>query len=102
LLQPREPVSTYGFEQNGEDNLSYMSWIQQTRLGHFWLSDLYTTEPHQPLVSNITFYAIGRASAGLGLEPRFVFNVCGFVGPLLAVPLFFAYPVPIRFSPAPP
>ena len=99
LWQPREALSTYGFEQNGEDNLSYMSWIQQTRLGHFWLSDLYTTEPHQPLVSNITFYAIGRASAVLGLEPRFVFNVCGFVGALLAVAFIFSYAVQIGFSP---
>src|SRR6266478_9774737 len=85
LLQPRNPLSAFGFEKDAEDNLSYLSWIQQTRLGHFWLSDLYTTEPHDPLVNNITFYAIGRASALFQLDPAFVFNLCGFVGALLAI-----------------
>jgi hypothetical protein len=98
LLQPAEPLSAFGFEQNAEDNLSYLSWIQQTRLGHFWLSDLYTTEPHNPLVNNITFYAIGRASALFQLDPAFVFNLCGFVGALLAIALVFRYAVWIGFS----
>jgi len=98
LLQPGEALSAYGFEHGGEDNLSYLSWIQQTRLGHFWLSDLYTTERHSSLVTNITFYAIGRASALFALNPAFVFNLCGFVGALLAVAFVFRYAVWIGFS----
>src|SRR5262249_42812541 len=43
LLQPGQTLSAYGSEHNLEDSLSYLSWSQQTRLGHFWLSDLYTT-----------------------------------------------------------
>src|SRR5437016_6243425 len=35
LLQPREVLSAFGFEKDDEDNLSYLSWIQQARLGHF-------------------------------------------------------------------
>jgi hypothetical protein len=98
LMQPAEAVSPYGFEHSGEDNLSYLSWIQQTRLGHFWLSDLYTTEPHDPLVTNITFYAIGRASALFASNPAFVFNLCGFLAALLAVALVFHYAIRIGFS----
>jgi hypothetical protein len=98
LLQPGNATSAYGFEQNGEDNLSYISWIQQTRLGHFRLSNLYTTEPHDPLIANVTFYAIGRASAVFGWAPAFVFNLCGFIGALLAVAFVFRYAVRIGFS----
>jgi hypothetical protein len=98
LLQPDKAVSAYGFEHNGEDNLSYMSWIQQTRLGHFRLSDLYTTEPHNALVTNITFYAIGRASTMFALEPTFIFNMCGFIGALLTVAFIFRYSVWVGFS----
>jgi hypothetical protein len=82
-VDPAAPVS-YGFGTRPEDNLAYTSFAQQARLGHGRFEDLYTTTPHERLVFNLFFLAVGRLSALFSISPIPIFNVLA----LLAIPVF--------------
>ena len=66
------------------DNLSYVSWAQQTMRGEWHLSNLYTTTPHVAALFNLLFLFVGHASSIFGAHPLLVMNVLG----ALALPVF--------------
>ncbi len=66
------------------DNLSYVSWAQQTMRGEWHLSNLYTTTPHVAALFNLLFIVVGQASSIFGVHPILVMNVMG----ALALPVF--------------
>ncbi|MDP6706233.1 MAG: hypothetical protein QF893_07820 [Alphaproteobacteria bacterium] len=54
------------------DNLSYTAWAQQAKHGHFVFENLFTTEPHRPLMVNLLFWLVGRGADLLAASPLFV------------------------------
>lgn len=56
-----------GFMHNGDDMCVYLSWMRQAADGHFFIRNLFTTEPQIGNGFNIFFYVLGRLAHFLHL-----------------------------------
>ena len=48
-----------GFTYNVDDAFGYLSWMRQAADGHFFLRNLFTTEPQSSRGFNLLFFALG-------------------------------------------
>lgn len=48
-----------GAAYNIDDFCNYLSWLRQTADGHFFLRNLFTTDPQRGLLFNVYFFALG-------------------------------------------
>ncbi len=75
-----------GFLFNPADNLSYVSWAEQARKDSYFVSDMFTTDDHSPLLFNPYFVLMGKASYALGASVTTMLIVSGMIG--AAITLF--------------
>ncbi len=52
-----------GTVYNIDDYCNYLSWLRQMADGHFFLRNLFTTEPQHALQFNLFFWVLGRVMA---------------------------------------
>jgi hypothetical protein len=72
-----------GFVINAEDGYTYLAKMQQGARGAWRFRVLFTSEPHEPIVTYLFYIALGHLAHWLSLELLFVLNVAritaGFV-----------------------
>jgi hypothetical protein len=86
-----------GTAYNIEDYCNYLSWIRQTADGHFFLHNLYTTDPQIDLEFNLLFWLMGRAVHHLHVSPQAVMQTTRVVGGVVLLWLisrFYRYCLP--------
>src|SRR5947208_13225920 len=55
-----------------DDHAVYMAWIRQAAEGHFFLRNLFTTDPQLGRLSNLFFFILGQPVRFLGVSPSLV------------------------------
>jgi hypothetical protein len=66
------------------DNLQYASLAMENSLGglgHYLMSNLYTTEPHLGILVNLYFLVIGILSKWLSVHPIVIMTIISFLAP---------------------
>jgi hypothetical protein len=69
----------FGIAANPSDYLSYSSWAQQSRMGAWTFSDLYTTTAHEAAYFNPFFLVVGWLSRAFSVRPELVLNLSIFL-----------------------
>jgi hypothetical protein len=69
----------YGITANPSDSLTYSSWAQQSRMGAWTFSDLYTTTQHASAYFNPFFLVIGWLSRVFSVPPELILNLSVFL-----------------------
>ncbi len=59
-----------GTAYNIDDYCNYLSWLRQMADGHFFIHNLFTTDPQQDIEFNIFFWLLGRIMAVTGCSPH--------------------------------
>lgn len=70
-----EGGSFLGFTHNIDDCAVYLSWMRQSADGHFFIRNLFTTEPQPALQFNMLFLVMGWLAALTRLPLALVFHV---------------------------
>ncbi len=72
-----------------DDHAVYMAWMRQAAEGHFFLRNLFTTDPQSGRLSNIFFFLLGQPVRFFGVSPEVMLQVAriGF-GALLLVLIY--------------
>lgn len=70
-----KPDHFVGFTYNMDDACVYLSWIKQARDGHFFIRNLFTTEPQRFLPFNLLTLVMGIFSRATSLSPVLTFHV---------------------------
>lgn len=72
-----------------DDHAVYMDWMRQAAEGHFFLRNLFTTDPQSGRLTNILFFLLGQPVRFLGASPELMLQVAriGF-GALLLVLIY--------------
>jgi hypothetical protein len=75
-----------------DDHAVYMAWIRQAADGHFFLRNLFTTDPQSGRLSNIFFFLLGQPVRFLGASPMLMLQLArlGFGALLLVLVYRFA------------
>jgi hypothetical protein len=69
----------FGIAANPSDYLSYSSWAQQSRMGAWTFSDLYTTTAHVPAYFNPFYLVVGWLSRAFSVPPELILNLSIFL-----------------------
>ena len=80
-----QPSHFIGFTHNIDDACVYLTWINQARDGHFFIQNLYTTEPQRLLPFNVLFLAMGLFSRITSISPTLTFHLWR----ILLIPVLF-------------
>jgi hypothetical protein len=84
--EPADDCRAYsGFLVNPADFLTYASWAEQARQGHWLFSDLYTNAPHAGIYFNPYYQLVGRLATLFHAEPIAVMNVLAMAAALAVV-----------------
>jgi hypothetical protein len=86
-----------GSVYNIDDYCNYLSWLRQTMDGHFFLHNLFTTEPQKGLECNALFWILGRAAVLAHLSSQAILQaarILGGAGLLAAVYGLYRYCLP--------
>jgi hypothetical protein len=72
-----------------DDHMVYMAWMRQVADGHFFLRNLFTTDPQSGRLSNLFFFLLGQPVRCLGVSPALMLHLArlGF-GALLLVLIY--------------
>lgn len=68
-----------GFTYNVDDAFGYLSWMRQAADGHFFLRNLFTTEPQSSRGFNLLFFALGTFARITHLSLVAVFHLARIV-----------------------
>ena len=69
-----------GTAYNIDDYCNYLSWLRQTMDGHFFLYNLFTTEPQKGLEFNVFFWLLGRIAHAAHLSPQAMLQLARVFG----------------------
>ncbi|MGI4791555.1 MAG: hypothetical protein ACRYFS_22255 [Janthinobacterium lividum] len=86
-----------GTPYNIDDYCNYLSWLRQMADGHFFLHNLFTTDPQKDLEFNVFFWLLGRLMAVTHCSPQAALQVArvgGGVGLLWLISRFYRYCLP--------
>jgi hypothetical protein len=64
-----------GFTRNADDACVYLSWMRQAADGHFFLRNLFTTEPQRGLGFNLLFFVLGSFARFTHIPLTAVFHI---------------------------
>jgi hypothetical protein len=90
-------TSFIGTVYNIDDYCNYLSWLRQMADGHFFLLNLFTTDPQKGLEFNIFFWLLGRLMALTHCGPQAALQaarVGGGVGLLWLIYRFYRHCLP--------
>ena len=68
-----------GFSYDFDDICAYLSWMRQAAEGHFFLQNLFTTEPQSGHGFNLLFFVLGSFARVTHLPPEIVFHLARVV-----------------------
>ena len=92
------PGATFiGTAYNIDDYCNYLSWLRQMGDGHFFLHNLFTTDPQKDLEFNVFFWLLGRLMALTHCSPQAALQVArvgGGAGLLWLLSRFYRYCLP--------
>ena len=92
------PGATFiGTVYNIDDYCNYLAWLRQMADGHFFLLNLFTTDPQKGLEFNIFFWLLGRLMALTHCGPQAAMQVArvgGGVGLLWLIYRFYRHCLP--------
>ncbi len=92
------PGATFiGTAYNIDDYCNYLSWLRQMGDGHFFLHNLFTTDPQKDLEFNIFFWLLGRLMAVTHCSPQAALQVArvgGGAGLLWLLSRFYRHCLP--------
>ena len=92
------PGATFiGTAYNIDDYCNYLSWLRQMGDGHFFLHNLFTTDPQKDLEFNVFFWLLGRLMALTHCSPQAALQVArvgGGVGLLWLLSRFYRHCLP--------
>jgi hypothetical protein len=72
-----------------DDHAVYMAWLRQVADGHFFLRNLFTTDPQAGKLSNLFFFLLGQPVRFLGVSPALMLQLARIVfGALLLVLIY--------------
>ena len=69
-----------GTAYNIDDYCNYLSWLRQMADGHFFLHNLFTTDPQKDLEFNIFFWLLGRVMSVTHCSPQAALQVARIGG----------------------
>jgi len=72
-----------GVTFNTGDFSQYMTWIEQSRRGHWLFDDAYTLEHHRPVFFHPLLLILGKAAALTGLPSTACYHLAHFLGAIL-------------------
>ena len=87
------PGREFGWVLYGrDDHAVYIAWLRQVADGHFFLRNLFTTDPQGGRLSNLFFWVLGQPVRFLGASPALVLQAArlGFGALLLVLVYRFA------------
>ena len=87
------PPGTFfvGTVYNIDDYCNYLSWLRQMADGHFFLRNLFTTEPQHGLEFNLFFWALGRLMAVTRLSAQAALQLARVGGGLTLLVLIYRF-----------
>ncbi len=92
------PGTTFiGTAYNIDDYCNYLSWLRQMGDGHFFLHNLFTTDPQKDLEFNVFFWLLGRLMALTHCSPQAALQVArvgGGTGLLWLLSRFYRHCLP--------
>ncbi len=91
------PSFFIGTPYNIDDYCNYLSWLRQMADGHFFLHNLFTTDPQKDLEFNVFFWLLGRLMAVTHCSPQAALQVArigGGIGLLWLIYRFYRYCLP--------
>lgn len=86
-----------GTPYNIDDYCNYLSWLRQMAEGHFFIHNLFTTDPQKDIEFNVFFWLLGRIMAVTGCSPQAVLQfarIAGGLGLLILLYRFYRYCLP--------
>jgi len=86
-----------GTPYNIDDYCNYLSWLRQMADGHFFIHNLFTTDPQKDIEFNVFFWLLGRIMDVTGCSPQAVLQfarVAGGLGLLVLLYRFYRYCLP--------
>lgn len=86
-----------GYPYNIDDHWVYLSWIHQTQTGHFFIRNLFTTDPQPILLFNLFFSVVGLIARIPGLSTwgaNEIARIAGAIGLLYLIYRFYRYCLP--------
>ncbi len=92
-----------GTPYNIDDYCNYLSWLRQMADGHFFIHNLFTTDPQQNIEFNVFFWLLGRVMTVTHCSPQAVLQfarIAGGLGLLILLYRFYRYCLPddaVRF-----
>ena len=75
-------TSFVGTVYNIDDYCNYLSWLRQMADGHFFLRNLFTTDPQKGIEFNVFFWLLGRVMAITHCSPQAVLQLARVGGSL--------------------
>lgn len=72
------------------DYMQYRAWFRQSQVFGPVVPDLFTSEPNQPHLPVIFYYAVGKGARWIGVGPEFVYAYAGSVFAFAFTLLLFA------------
>ena len=86
-----------GTPYNIDDYCNYLSWLRQMADGHFFIHNLFTTDPQKDIEFNVFFWLLGRVMAVTHCSPQAVLQfarIAGGLGLLTLLYRFYRYCLP--------
>ena len=86
-----------GTPYNIDDYCNYLSWLRQMADGHFFIHNLFTTDPQKDIEFNVFFWLLGRVMAVTHCSPQAVLQfarIAGGLGLLVLLYRFYRYCLP--------
>ena len=74
---PEQPF--LGYTYNAHDTNAYLSWMEQSRRGHWLLKDPYTLESHQRVFFHPLFISLGKIAAISKMSNIAIYQACRVV-----------------------
>ncbi len=90
-----------GTAYNIDDYCNYLSWLRQMADGHFFLHNLFTTDPQKDLEFNVFFWLLGRVMAVTHCSPQAALQLArvgGGIGLLWLIYKFYRHCLPENIS----
>jgi hypothetical protein len=91
------PSFFIGTAYNIDDYCNYLSWLRQMADGHFFIHNLFTTDPQKNIEFNVFFWLLGRLMAVTHCSPQAALQVArmgGGVGLLWLLARFYRHCLP--------
>ena len=80
-----------GTVYNIDDYCNYLSWLRQMADGHFFLRNLFTTEPQHGLQFNLFFWILGRFMALTHCSPQAALQLARVSGGMVLLNLIYRF-----------